>query len=57
MSFENKIGETTTGAKALLLELRRQGVKRFFGYPGGVLLGLYDELYHEEELKHILVRH
>jgi acetolactate synthase I/II/III large subunit len=57
MSFENKIGETTTGAKALLKELRRQGVKRFFGYPGGVLLGLYDELYSEEELMHILVRH
>lgn len=49
--------QTTTGAKSLLKELRRQGVKRFFGYPGGVLLGLYDELYHEEHLLHILVRH
>ncbi len=49
--------ETSTGAKSLLKELRRQGVKRFFGYPGGVLLGLYDELYHEQELMHILVRH
>ncbi len=49
--------ETTTGAKSLLKELRRQGVKRFFGYPGGVLLGLYDELYYENELLHILVRH
>lgn len=48
---------TTTGAKALLKELKRQGVKRFFGYPGGVLLGLYDELYGEQELLHILVRH
>ncbi len=48
---------TSTGAKSLLAELRRQGVKRFFGYPGGVLLGLYDELYHEQELMHILVRH
>lgn len=55
--FENKIGETTTGAKALLKELKRQGVKRFFGYPGGVLLGLYDELYGEDDLMHILVRH
>ena len=55
MSEERK--STTTGAKALLAELRRQGVKSFFGYPGGVLLGLYDELYYEEELKHILVRH
>jgi acetolactate synthase-1/2/3 large subunit len=49
--------EYTTGAKALLAELKRQGVKRFFGYPGGVLLGLYDELYHEKDLMHILVRH
>lgn len=49
--------EISTGAKSLLKELRRQGVKRFFGYPGGVLLGLYDELYSEEELQHILVRH
>ena len=49
--------ETSTGAKSLLKELNRQGVKRFFGYPGGVLLGLYDELYHEENLMHILVRH
>ena len=47
----------TTGAKALLEELKRQGVKRFFGYPGGVLLGLYNELYDEDELMHILVRH
>lgn len=49
--------EITTGAKALLKELKKQGVKRFFGYPGGVLLGLYNELYDEEELLHILVRH
>ena len=49
--------ETSTGAKSLLKELKRQGVKRFFGYPGGVLLGLYDELYGEDELMHILVRH
>ncbi|MDD9898752.1 MAG: biosynthetic-type acetolactate synthase large subunit [Candidatus Melainabacteria bacterium] len=49
--------EITTGAKALLKELKRQGVKRFFGYPGGVLLGLYDELYGEQDLLHILVRH
>ncbi len=49
--------ETSTGAKSLLKELKRQGVKRFFGYPGGVLLGLYDEIYHEEDLLHILVRH
>lgn len=51
------MSKKTTGSKALLNELKRQGVKRFFGYPGGAVLGLYDELYHEEELMHILVRH
>jgi acetolactate synthase I/II/III large subunit len=53
----NAKSNKSTGAKSLLKELRRQGVKRFFGYPGGVLLGLYDELYSEQELMHILVRH
>lgn len=51
------MSERKTGARALLDELKRQGVQRFFGYPGGAVLGLYDELYGEEELKHILVRH
>lgn len=49
--------EKITGAQSLLNELKRQGVKRFFGYPGGAVLGLYDALYDEKDLLHILVRH
>ena len=45
-----------TGAQALLEGLRREGVDIIFGYPGGVLLPLYDALY-DTALRHILVRH
>lgn len=49
-----------TGAYALLDSLCRHGVKHIFGYPGGAILPIYDELYGFEvsgQLKHILVRH
>ncbi|MCQ8894148.1 MAG: biosynthetic-type acetolactate synthase large subunit [Methanolinea sp.] len=45
-----------TGAKILIEGLQREGVKTIFGYPGGVVLPIYDELYHSS-LQHILVRH
>ncbi len=45
------------GAQALLKSLSANGVKTIFGYPGGVLLGLYDEIYNQDEIRHILVRH
>ena len=45
-----------TGAQALLEGLQREGVEIVFGYPGGVLLPLYDALY-DSPLRHILVRH
>lgn len=51
---------TKSGAYALLDSLFRHGVKFIFGYPGGAILHIYDELYRWEELgliKHILVRH
>jgi acetolactate synthase-1/2/3 large subunit len=49
-----------TGAFALLDSLKRHGVTHIFGYPGGAILPIYDELYRAEargDLKHILVRH
>ena len=49
-----------SGAFVLIDSLRRHGVKHIFGYPGGAILPIYDELYHAEargELQHILVRH
>ena len=45
-----------TGAEAVLESLKREGVDVVFGLPGGVLLPLYDAIYHSE-IRHILVRH
>ena len=45
------------GAKALLKSLENNGVKTVFGYPGGAVLDLYDEIYSQENIRHILVRH
>ena len=45
-----------TGAKILVESLQREGVETIFGYPGGVVLPIYDELY-DSSLRHILVRH
>lgn len=46
-----------TGAQAILECLKKEGVEIIFGYPGGVVLPLYDALYYEKNIKHILVRH
>ena len=45
------------GSEALLKCLVNESVKTIFGYPGGAVLGLYDALYKQTELNHILVRH
>jgi len=53
-------GQRVTGAYALIDSLRRHGVEHIFGYPGGAILPIYDELYRAEAaggLSHILVRH
>lgn len=52
--------QQATGAFALIDSLKRHGVRHIFGYPGGAILPVYDELYRAEaagDLKHILVRH
>lgn len=46
-----------TGAKILLECLQREGVSTVFGYPGGAVIDIYDELARVPELEHILVRH
>jgi acetolactate synthase-1/2/3 large subunit len=46
-----------TGAQALLESLKNEGVDIIFGYPGGVVLPLYDAMYSFKDIKHILVRH
>jgi len=46
-----------TGAQALLESLKREGVDVIFGYPGGQVLPIYDALYQQDAIRHILVRH
>jgi acetolactate synthase-1/2/3 large subunit len=45
------------GAQIFLECLKREGVKHIFGYPGGVVLDIYDELTRHPDIHHILVRH
>ncbi len=46
-----------TGAEIVVRFLRDEGVKHVFGYPGGAVLHIYDALYKQDEVEHILVRH
>jgi acetolactate synthase I/II/III large subunit len=46
-----------TGAEIVLKALADQGVTHIFGYPGGAVLPIYDEIFQQEKVKHILVRH
>ncbi len=45
------------GAQILVQSLKDEGVEFLFGYPGGAVLHLYDALFHQQDIKHILVRH
>ena len=49
--------ETMSGAQMVVRALIDQGVEVLFGYPGGAVLPIYDALYEEPRLRHILVRH
>ena len=49
--------ETLTGAETVVRALVDNGVEVLFGYPGGAVLPIYDALFHEPRLRHILVRH
>ncbi|TCM86063.1 acetolactate synthase 3 large subunit [Rhodovulum steppense] len=46
-----------TGAKMVVQALKDQGVEVIFGYPGGAVLPIYDELFMQNDIQHILVRH
>ena len=46
-----------TGAQILLESLKREGVDVLFGYPGGAVIDIYDELPRHQEIRHVLVRH
>ncbi len=46
-----------TGAEILIRCLQEEGVEYVFGYPGGAVLNIYDELFKQTRVKHVLVRH
>ncbi|HEY9748137.1 MAG TPA: biosynthetic-type acetolactate synthase large subunit [Allocoleopsis sp.] len=60
MQLQSVAVKRASGAFALIDSLKRHGVKHIFGYPGGAILPIYDELYRAEAaggIRHILVRH
>ena len=46
-----------SGGEIVVQSLKDEGVEFLFGYPGGAVLHLYDAIFHQEDVKHILVRH
>ncbi len=50
-------GMEMTGSEMVVRALKDQGVKHIFGYPGGAVLPIYDALFQDNELVHVLVRH
>jgi len=46
-----------TGAEMVMAALADQGVEHIFGYPGGAVLPIYDALFQQDKVRHILVRH
>lgn len=49
--------ELLSGAEMVVRALRDEGVKYIYGYPGGALLHVYDAIFQQDEVEHILVRH
>lgn len=56
LTSDNSI-RTLTGAKLIVKTLKNLGVDTIFGYPGGIVLSIYDELFNQMDIKHILMRH
>ena len=57
LSETNASTRMMTGAEIVITALKEQGVDTMFGYPGGAVLPIYDALYSEDSIRHILVRH
>lgn len=53
----NMDGKEMTGAEMVIQALKDQGVTDLFGYPGGAVLPIYDELHQQSDVRHYLVRH
>src|SRR6266403_863611 len=55
--MESTMDKEMTGAEMVIEALADQGVEHLFGYPGGAVLPIYDALFHQQKVQHILVRH
>ncbi|RWR08381.1 acetolactate synthase 3 large subunit [Sinirhodobacter populi] len=55
--MEKPMSQQMTGARMVLQALRDQGVDTIFGYPGGAVLPIYDEIFQQNDIRHVLVRH
>ena len=51
------MSQEITGAEILVRCLAEEGVEHVFGYPGGAVLYIYDEIFKQNKFQHILVRH
>src|SRR5947209_10454789 len=56
-NMERTMSKEMTGAEMVMEALADQGVEHLFGYPGGAVLPIYDEIFKQTRVKHILVRH
>ena len=57
-TVESKVeSREMTGAEMVVTALRDNGVKDVFGYPGGAVLPIYDEIFQQQDVRHVLVRH
>ncbi len=52
-----QMAQRMSGAEIVVKALRDQGVEVVFGYPGGAVLPIYDEIFKQHDIQHILVRH
>jgi acetolactate synthase-1/2/3 large subunit len=55
--LENDMTREMSGAEMVVQALADQGVQHLFGYPGGAVLPIYDEIFKQDKVRHILVRH
>jgi acetolactate synthase-1/2/3 large subunit len=53
----NSNSQELRGAEILMKSLQAEGVKYIWGYPGGAVLHIYDAVYKQDSIKHVLVRH
>ncbi len=51
------MAERMTGAEMVIRAMQDQGVRHVFGYPGGAVLPIYDAIFQQDQVEHILVRH